>query len=47
MRAVAAFEAFDQDNDPYGEPDCAVVDIGGLTSFGRSTTLTNPASTGS
>nr|WP_050589108.1 DUF3768 domain-containing protein [Mesorhizobium sp. L2C054A000] len=31
IRAVSAFEAFDQDNDPHGEHDCAVVDIGGLT----------------
>ncbi|UCI07332.1 DUF3768 domain-containing protein [Mesorhizobium sp. B1-1-8] len=31
IRAVAAFDAFSQDNDSYGEHDCSVVDVGGLS----------------
>ena len=30
IEAVACFNAFTPDNDPYGEHDCAVVDVGGL-----------------
>jgi hypothetical protein len=28
MRAVATFDEFSPDNDPYGEHDCAAMDVG-------------------
>jgi hypothetical protein len=33
LRRVREFEAFDQDNDPYGEHDLGVVEMGGVRYF--------------
>ena len=40
LRQVQVFEAFTQDNDPYGEHDFGQITLEGTTFFGRSITTT-------